>query len=762
MSANKERPILSAEVKVCYSLAVDIARKHRHEYVTTEHLFYAMLFDPYIQRIIQQCGGDIEELKARLQTHFDERLERVNYDGDYNPEETISLQRVIHMAVTHSVSCEKGSINCGDLLAALFHEEESFAVYFLRTIGIDRLAVLNYISHGIGKGGETDAGMFAVPHVSGTEDAAAAAVPQSSATGNKALAQFTVELTALAQAGKIDPIIGRKIELRRVMQTLCRRRKNNPLLIGEPGVGKTAIVEGLALNIVADKVPDKLKECRIYALDVGALLAGSKFRGEFEERIKAVLSALEHEPNAILFIDEFHTIIGAGAVQGGAMDAANMFKPALTSGRIRCIGSSTYQEYKNCIQKDRALARRFHKIDVIEPSIADTIAILKGLRDNYESHYGLRYLDSALDTAAHLSARYLNDRFLPDKAIDVIDEAGAVQALVTPNQRRKTISAHNVEEVIALMAQIPPAKVSSNDKEKLRNLESELKAEVFGQDEAIQKLTKAIKLSRAGLRSQEKTIGSYLFTGPTGVGKTELSKQLAKALGIEFLRFDMSEYNEKHTISRLIGAPPGYIGYEHGGLLTEAIIKTPHAVVLLDEIEKANPEIFNILLQIMDHGTLTDTNGRKADFRNAILIMTSNVGARDLAAVAIGFSERAAVADSHRAVEKFFTPEFRNRLDATIHFKSLAPELIERVVDKFINELAVLLEKKKVTIALKPAARAWLAQNGYDPKYGARPIARLIQNEIHEKIVDQILFGALEQGGKVTIDLKDGAITFGF
>jgi ATP-dependent Clp protease ATP-binding subunit ClpA len=444
------------------------------------------------------------------------------------------------------------------------------------------------------------------------------------------------------------------------------------------------------------------------------------------------------------------------------MDAANMFKPALTSGRIRCLGSSTYQEYKNCIQKDRALARRFHKIDVTEPSINDTIAILKGLRTSYESHYGLRFLDSALETAAHLSARYLNDRFLPDKAIDVIDEAGAVQELAAPRQRRKTITAQNVEGVIALMAQIPPAKVSSTDKDKLKFLETELKEVVFGQDEAIQKLTKAIKLSRAGLRSQEKTIGSYLFTGPTGVGKTELSKQLAKALGIEFLRFDMSEYNEKHTVSRLIGAPPGYIGYEHGGLLTEAIIKTPHAVVLLDEIEKANPEIFNILLQIMDHGTLTDTNGRKADFRNAIVIMTSNVGARELAADAIGFSERSSVGDNRRAVEKFFTPEFRNRLDATIHFQQLSPALIERVVDKFIKELAVLLEKRKVSINVKPAARVWLAENGYDPKNGARPIARLIQNEIHEKIVDQILFGALEQGGNVAIDCIDGALSFHF
>ncbi len=754
MSTENNKPVISAGLKVCFGLAVSTAQRYRHEFITVEHLLYALMHDPETCELIEHCGGHVGEMKKDLLEFFDEKVEHLDVDDKYMPAETLSLKRVIEKAVTHTLSCEKHSIDGGDILVAIFDETESFAVYYLSKQGISRIDAVNYISHGIRKDGlDLDFTSVSVDYESAPEAPSKSGDSKNSKQGANALEHFTVELTQLAREDKIDPIIGRGSELTRVMRTLCRRRKNNPLLVGEPGVGKTAVVEGLALRIVRNEVPELLSGAKIFALDISAVLAGSKFRGEFEERLKAVLTGLEDIDNAILFIDELHTMIGAGATNGGSLDASNLFKPALVSGAIRCIGSTTYQEYKNCIQRDRGFARRFQKIDIIEPSITDTISILRGLKPHYEAHYNIRYTDPALETAAELSARYLSERFLPDKAIDVLDEAGAVQLLAKPGKRRKTIVSRNVEEIIADMAQIPAARVSSTEKNKLRCLEDELKAVVFGQDEAVSKVTKAIKMSRAGLRTPERPIGSYLFTGPTGVGKTELSKQIARVLDIEFLRFDMSEYSEKHTVSRLIGAPPGYVGFEQGGLLTDALIKTPHAVVLLDEIEKANPEINNILLQIMDHGTLTDNNGRKADFRNAVLIMTSNVGARELAASAIGFEQQEGVSDISKAVEKFFAPEFRNRLDAIIHFQHLTPELIEKVVDKFIAELDLLLLEKKVRITLKPAARKWLAKEGYDKKYGARPIARLIQKELHEKLVDEILFGRLETGGEASVSV---------
>ena len=759
MSTSSGKPLLSAGLKVCLGLAVDTAKQYRHEYLTVEHLLYAMLHDPDTNDVIYYCGGEIEELKEKLSKFFDEQPIQRALKDDYIPEETLALQRVIHRAMTHTFSCEKNYIDGGDILAAMYYEKDSFAVFFLREQGISRFDIINYISHKTTKRGDEsdDVTMFA-DNGQFDDRGVDPNTRNLSDKKSKVLAHFTLNLTQFAKDGKIDRIIGRKVELKRVIKTLCRRHKNNPLLVGEPGVGKTAVVEGLALKIINGEVPDMLQGSVIYALDMGALLAGTKFRGEFEERIKAVISALESEQRAILFIDEIHTIVGAGATHGGAMDASNLLKPSLTIGTIRCIGSSTYQEYKSCILKDRALARRFQKIDIKEPSVKETVNILRGLKPYYESHYDIRYLDASLKKAAQLSSRYINDRFLPDKAIDVIDEAGASQMLESPSSRKKTISPKMVEQVIAEIAQIPSENISSTDKEKLESLAEELKEVVFGQDPAIEKLSKAIKLSRAGLRPPEKPIGSYLFTGPTGVGKTELSKQLARKLGVEFIRFDMSEYSEKHTVSRLIGAPPGYVGFEQGGLLTDAIIKTPHAVVLLDEIEKANTEIFNILLQIMDYGTLTDNNGRKADFRHVILILTSNVGAKENAANAIGFSKNGLPPENNRAVEKFFSPEFRNRLDAVVHFNPLTLKLVESVVDKFVQELSELLEKRKVRITLQPAARKWLAENGYDAKNGARPVGRLIQNEIHEKLVDQILFGELQNGGHAVVDVKEGQL----
>jgi ATP-dependent Clp protease ATP-binding subunit ClpA len=758
------KPILSNELRITFGLAVNTARRYRHEFLMLEHIMFALLHDPDSREALYECGGDVDELKDKLVNFFKNDVETVNYEGDHIPEETNGVRRVIERAKSHVISCEKNVLDGIDILVALLREQDSHAAFFAQEQGLTRFDLVNYMSHGITKRmpeDDDDAYTLNAEPDDDDNDTVQAEGGQRQRQSS-ALDAFTTNLTELAQAGKIDRIVGRKIELRRVMRTLCRRSKNNPLLVGEPGVGKTAIVEGLANLIVSEEVPELLQGAEIFALDMGGLIAGTKFRGEFEERLKAVLSEMEEHGNAVLFIDEIHTVIGAGATQGGSMDASNLLKPVLSDGRLRCIGSTTYQEYKNHVQKDRALARRFLKIDVSEPTLQETINILKGLRPYYEEHFEVGFPDRTLTIAAELAGRYMNDRFMPDKAIDVIDEAGACYALEAKRRPKKNISARDVENIVADIAQLPRSKVSSSDLEKLHELDVELKRVIFGQDEAVDKIAKAIKLSRAGLRDLGKPIGSYLFTGPTGVGKTELSKQLAAVLGTNFIRFDMSEYSEKHTVSRLIGAPPGYVGFEQGGLLTEAVIKTPYAVVLLDEIEKANAEIFNILLQVMDHGTLTDNNGRKADFRNVVLIMTSNVGAKELAANAIGFADRKIPEENKGAIEKFFSPEFRNRLDATIHFKALTVDLIERIVDKFFGEMEDKLRKKKVEVELTPAARRWLAAKGYDPKYGARPVARTIQTEVHEKLIDEILFGPLSKGGKAIIDVDDDGIAIRF
>lgn len=763
-----DRPSISAEVQVALQLAISTARDYQHELMGLEHLLYALIHDPSCRDAITQVGADIQQLKQNLESFFqDSQGDLADPPEDYIPDQTLAVQRVFNRAQRHVISCEKNILQGTDLLVAMFDEPESFAVFYLEEKGVTRFDLVNYISHGIGKG-DTDEDLDfpaeefdELPEDEFDEDfqddPAAGDTPQTGL--EKALARFTVDLTEMARQDRIDPIVGRKTELRRVMRTLCRRRKNNPLLVGEPGVGKTAIAEGLARNIVKGNVPDALADATIYALDLGALLAGTKFRGQFEERLKAVITALQGHPNAILFIDEMHTIVGAGATSGGSMDAANILKPVLANGSLRCIGSSTFQEYKNHILRDRALTRRFQKIDVPEPSVNETVAILMGLRPYYEKHYNLTFNPSALETAAELASRYMNDRFLPDKAIDLVDEAGAALAIAPPSQQKKTITVKDIEEIIAEIANLPPSRVNSREEERLKDLEGKLKQVIFGQDLACERVARAIKLSRAGMREPDKPIGSYLFVGPTGVGKTELSRQLAELLGIHFIRFDMSEYSEKHTVSRLIGAPPGYVGFENGGQLTEAIIRNPYSVLLLDEIEKANPEIFNVLLQVMDYGTLTDNNGRKADFRNVIIIMTSNVGARDMAADHIGFQRQQEMpGDNLKAVERFFTPEFRNRLDAIVSFQALTLPLIEKVVDKFIAQLDQRLANKDVAITLTPAARRWLAEHGYDPKYGARPIAKLIQTEIQEKLVDEILFGKLSKGGKAQVGVSDGQL----
>ena len=743
--------MISKELSVTLGLAVREAKKRRHEYVCVEHILFAILYDSIGIEIIEACGGSIETMNRSLEDFFTQKLERVPEGTEYVLQQTIAFQRVIQRAVNHVRSAEKQEVEVSDILASIFLEKDSQAAYILQQEGITRLDVLNYISHEISKGSfDEEAGGFVQTDKK-----------QKKKKGDP-LELFTIDLVQVASEGKLDPLIGRQSEMERTMQVLCRRRKNNPVFVGDPGVGKTAMAEGLAQKIDQGQVPDILKDVRIFSLDLGGMLAGTKFRGDFEQRLKGVIAALQKLPQAILFIDEIHTIVGAGATSSGTMDASNILKPVLATGEIRCIGSTTYEEFKNHFEKDRALTRRFEKIEISEPPVKETIQILKGLKSRYEEHHGIVYTDAALKAATDLSSKYLNDRYLPDKAIDVIDEAGAFIRLAGSPHRKK-INPSDIEKIVAKMARIPPRSVSSTDRTKLEVLEHELMMVVFGQDEAIDSLVTAIKRSRAGLGAPGKPVGSFLFTGPTGVGKTEVSRQLARILGVEFQRYDMSEYMEKHAVARLIGAPPGYIGFDQGGLLTDGIRKHPYSVLLLDEIEKAHPDLFNILLQVMDHATLTDNNGRKADFRNVTLIMTSNAGSREMSARTIGFgdSQKDAGAKGKTAIEKFFSPEFRNRLDATITFHSLSVEIMEKIVDKFINELNDQLIAKKVKLRITDPVRRYLANKGHDPTYGARPLGRLIQTEIKDKLSDEILFGRLTGGGTVVVDIdKDDNLTF--
>jgi ATP-dependent Clp protease ATP-binding subunit ClpA len=744
--------MISKELEVTLNFALKEAKTRRHEYVSLEHLLYALLRDKDGKAAIVACGGDVDRLRQSLEEFFSGQLESLPEGWDQEPQQTLSFHRVLQRAVIHAQSAERKEINGSNVLIALYREPESYAVYLLEEQGINRFDVVNYVSHGVSK-------------IPSEEEAEAGGDEEQDEEGRPArrvnpLEAFTVNLVDKAGRGHIDPLIGRQDEIERTIHVLCRRRKNNPIYVGDPGVGKTAIAEGLALKIHQGVVPDALKDAVIYALDMGALLAGTKFRGDFEARLKGVLNGLKKHPNSILFIDEIHTIVGAGATSGGSMDASNILKPALASGELKCIGSTTYHDYKSYFERDRALARRFQKIEVAEPSQHEAIQILEGLKPHYEKHHGVQYSSGAIRAAVKLSAKHINDRRLPDKAIDVIDEIGAAVKIQPAEKRRKLIIPKDIERIVAKIAKIPPRTVSTSDKEQLQNLERDLKLVVFGQDTAIETLASTIKLSRSGLGQPEKPIGCFLFAGPTGVGKTELAKQLAHVMGIEFLRFDMSEYMEKHTVSRLIGAPPGYVGFDQGGLLTDAINRNPYAVLLLDEIEKAHPDLFNILLQVMDHATLTDNNGKKADFRNIVLIMTTNAGAREMSGAPLGFGARSNVGKGKEAIEKMFSPEFRNRLDAMITFNSLSQDNIERVVDKFIIELDHQLNDKKVFLQLTPKARRWFAERGYDPTFGARPMARLIQNEIKRVLADEILFGKLQNGGKVEVDENDGQLTF--
>jgi ATP-dependent Clp protease ATP-binding subunit ClpA len=747
--------MITKELQATLSTAVEEAIRRRHEYVTLEHLMFALLADRRAREVLRHCGGDLEALKNELEEYLSEQLEAKTTELTELPEQTILFQRVLQYALLQAEGSGQKEIDGGHILASLFQAERSYAVYLLKKQGIKRLDVLNYIAHGISKHDET-----AVP--SEGDIAPDAEIDDTEQEARDPLAAFTVNLIERAAAGGIDPLIGRAPEVERTIQILCRRRKNNPIYVGEPGVGKTAIAEGLARKIHLGEVPEALSGAQVYALDMGAVLAGTKYRGEFEQRFKAIINALRKIPGAILFIDEIHTIVGAGAVSGGSMDASNIIKPALASGELRCIGSTTYGEYKAAFDRDRALARRFQKIEVGEPSVEETIEILTGLKSYYEEHHGITYTDEALKVAAQLAAKYLHDRFLPDKAIDVMDEAGAAVKLLPAAERPKTIEAKDVERVVARMAKIPPKTVVSSEKDRLRNLKGELQAVIYGQDHAIEQLVNAIKLSRAGLGQPEKPVGSFLFSGPTGVGKTELAKQLAVTLGVEFLRFDMSEYAEAHTVSRLIGAPPGYVGFDQGGLLTDAVLKTPYAVLVLDEIEKAHPNLFNILLQVMDHATLTDNNGKKADFRNVILIMTTNAGAQEMSSGGIGFHGNTGKGKGRGAIERTFSPEFRNRLDAWIAFEPLGFEVVERVVDKFIGELNAQLAEKRITVSLTEAARAWLAQHGFDRLNGARPMARLIQTRIKAPLAEEMLFAETELSGDVLVDTRDGELSLGF
>jgi ATP-dependent Clp protease ATP-binding subunit ClpA len=744
--------MFTKDLEMCLMAAQSEAIDRRHEYLCVEHILYALLHNDAGLNVIRSCGGDTNLIKQDLEDFFSQQ-EEVNENK--LPRQTKAVQRVLHLAIMHVNSSGKASADVGDVLVAIHRESRSYASYFLQKQDITRLDLLNYISHGIAKVPAEEEEKSDGHEFEGGEEEEGQPPRQE----QNPLELYTQNLTRHAEEKRIDPLIGRENEINRTLQILCRRRKNNPIYVGDPGVGKTAVAEGLALKIFNGEIPEMLEGTEVFALDIGALLAGTKFRGYFEQRIKAVLKALEKKPGSILFIDEIHTIIGAGATSGGSMDVSNLLKPALAKGEIRCIGSTTFDEYKKIFEKDRALSRRFQKIDILEPTLAETIKILKGLKSRYEKHHQLRYTSGSLKVAAELSEKYINERYLPDKAIDVIDEAGSMVRLRS-GAKRKTVGVPDIEKVVASMARVPVERMNSTDKDKLRELEKELKMQVFGQDEAIGILVQSIKRSRAGLHHPEHPIGSFLFTGPTGVGKTELAKQLAFIMGISFERFDMSEYMEKHTVSRLIGAPPGYVGFDQGGMLTDAVRKNPHCVILLDEIEKAHPDIFNILLQVMDHATLTDNNGREADFRNVILVMTSNVGAKEMSSGTIGFGENTPKAPSKKAIEKVFSPEFRNRLDNTISFAGLPEEVVLMVVEKMLVELEVKLQHQKVIINVTEAAKTWLAKKGYDPAFGARPMGRTIQREIETILADEVLFGKLENGGEVSIGLKKDQLNF--
>lgn len=739
--------MLSKELEFSINLAFREARERRHEFMTVEHLLLALLDNPSAAEVLRACGVNLDRLKQDLQGFIKESTPILTPGDPRETQPTLGFQRVLQRAVLHVQSSGNKEVTGANVLVAIFGEQESQAVFFLKQQEVNRLDVVNYISHGISKVSE-DNDMSP----SGNDEEA------SAEAGSRPLDNYATNLNELARQGRIDPLIGRRNEVERTVQILCRRRKNNPLFVGEAGVGKTAIVEGLAKLIFDGEVPEVLESATIYALDLGSLVAGTKYRGDFEKRLKAVLAQLRKQRNAVLFIDEIHTLIGAGAASGGVMDASNLIKPMLASGELKCIGSTTYQEYRGIFEKDRALARRFQKIDVPEPSEEETYQILRGLKSRFEEHHDVKYSNKALRAASQLSSRYINDRHLPDKAIDVIDEAGASQRLLPLAKRKKTVSESDIETIIAKMARIPPKSVSTSDKDVLRNLDRDLKLVVFGQDQAIDTLANAIKMSRAGLGNEQKPIGSFLFAGPTGVGKTEVTRQLANVMGIELIRFDMSEYMERHTVSRLIGAPPGYVGFDQGGLLTDAILKHPHAVLLLDEIEKAHPDVFNLLLQVMDHGTLTDNNGRKSDFRNVILVMTTNAGAEQMDRTSIGFTQQDHSADGMEIIKRMFTPEFRNRLDAIIQFKALDTNTIGHVVDKFIIELEAQLEPKGVTIEVDELGRRWLAGRGYEPKMGARPMARVIQEHIKRQLAEELLFGRLVNGGHVIVSEQNDAL----
>jgi ATP-dependent Clp protease ATP-binding subunit ClpA len=738
--------VLSNELEYCLNDAFHQAREARHEYLTVEHLLLAILDTPKVREVLRACGADTIKLKQELKEHIDQSTPRLEEGEEREVQPTLGFQRVLQRAVFHVQSSGKKEVGVSNVLVAIFSEKQSHAVFLLNRQHVTRLDAVNYISHGLSKIAEEK-----------TDKEDAGGDGEREGEGGSALEKYTTNLNRMAQDGRIDPLIGRKLEVERTIEILCRRRKNNPLYVGEAGVGKTAIAEGLARLIIEGKVPEVLSDCTIFALDMGALIAGTKYRGDFEKRLKGVITELKKLPGAILFIDEIHTVIGAGAASGGVMDASNLIKPVLTNGEIRCIGSTTYHEYRGIFEKDHALARRFQKIDVVEPSVAETIDILFGLKLRFEEHHGITYADEALRAAAELAARHINERHLPDKAIDVVDEAGARARLKPIAEREATVEVRHIEDVVARMARIPAKNVSTSDREILKNLERNLKLVIFGQDKAIDALAAAIKMARSGLGEARKPVGSFLFAGPTGVGKTEVTRQLAIAMGVEFLRFDMSEYMERHTVSRLIGAPPGYVGFDQGGLLTEAITKHPHCVLLLDEIEKAHPDVFNLLLQVMDHGTLTDNNGRKADFRHVIIVMTTNAGALEMARPSIGFTHADNASDGLEAIRRIFTPEFRNRLDAVIQFAALDPPTIERVVDKLIVEVEMQLEQKGVTITLDDAARRWIAKEGYDPKMGARPMARTIQEHIKRPLAEELLFGRLAGGGHVRVSVsQDG------